>query len=514
MYMALHLPGSLSLQKSQKQVKHLPLFLCIGCIKEGQITRITSIPFRKLKEIMLRTTLATSMNELRATFPQNRLKGVFRSIGYLTIYSTVHFYTADDLAMLTMLDPSQGYVLENGSAGFGVEAYVYPSFVEGMVPMYRINECSIESPGHYFMCIREHEYKSALTNPAWCFDDEGLVAYVSPDGVLDPLAHRRPQANFGGADLGTGAYRGLNSLDLLMKGRGPDLGFAHYYNSFNFAEYPMGPGWSHNLDSYIIEEVVPIEDQASEKPNIYVKWGDGSGSAFQSTGTEAGEYKDLTGNHDLLTRIDDGVNYGYDLTKKDQTVYQYRRLSINPPPEVASFCSANPENVFCNKIVLLRISDWAGNTLTFEYDAAAAYLLAVRDDMGRRLELDYHVPSNLLKSITERVSGTEKRTVSFSYNTEDLLETFADANGEITRYSYYNEPATQRHQLLKTITYPMLNTVTIDYDQVTGKVTSVKDAASSARVRLITRRKRPMCRSLIRKTTSLIIDSTACCQAQ
>ena len=286
--------------------------------------------------------------------------------------SSTHFYTSDPIERDTRL--SQGYVLEGGG-GNGIEGYVFASALEGLSPLRRLHQTK-DTPYHYFMCIRDHEYLNAVVTHAgdWGFVDEGVVGYVSSDGLRDPLAHRRPQANFGGVDLGTGAYRGLNSLDLSMKGRGPDLSFAHYYNSFGFNDYPMGVGWSHSLDSYITEEAVTSTDRTSKNPGVITKWGDGSVSSFQSTGLNSTDYVDSTGNHDQLTRINDSINYGYNLTKNNQVTFEYRRLSVNPPPEVAAACTSNPDSAFCSKIVLLRIKDWTDNELAFEYDASAAAL--------------------------------------------------------------------------------------------------------------------------------------------
>ena len=183
-----------------------------------------------------------------------------------------HYYTTDSTERDAKL--SQGYQLENGSAGVGIEAYVYASPSEGLTPLYRLHQTK-DTVYHYFMCIREHEYLNAVVTHAsdWGFVEDGIAGYVSTDGLRDPLAHRRPQANFGGIDLGTGAYRGLNSIDLSMKGRGPDLSFAHYYNSFIFNHYPMGIGWSHSLDSYLTEEAVKSSNRTSRNPNVITKWG-------------------------------------------------------------------------------------------------------------------------------------------------------------------------------------------------------------------------------------------------
>ena len=268
------------------------------------------------------------------------------------------------------------------------------------------------------------------------------------------MVHSRPQANFGGVDLASGTYRGLNSLDLKMRGRGPDLSFSHYYNSFGFNRIPMGMGWNHNLCAYITEG---IDD------SVIVHWGNGTISRFE---LDSGIYIDKSGNHDQLESVDD-LNYGYNLKRKNQTIYKFRRFRAYP------FIDLDSEDL--EVIVLLIVEDWAGNTLTFDYQSETT----VSDSFGRSLVMSYNNTTRQLIQVTEKVSGVAERSISFTYNDDDLLTTYIDAEGGITRYTYFDEPTTLRHKLLKEITYPKGNMVEIDYDQATGQVNSIKDATGS-----------------------------------
>ena len=240
-----------------------------------------------------------------------------------------------------------------------------------------------------------------------------------------------------------------------MKGRGPSLAFAHYYNSFDFNWAPMGMGWSHSLCSSIIEVL--------DENKVYVFWGDGTMSEFTKTGSGDTDYQDESGNHDILTLVDDGMNYGYNLKKKDQTVFNYMRFNAYPYGN--------------DKIVLLEIKDWKGNKLTFDYQNVTT----ISDGKGRALKLTYYYPSGQLQKVEEVVNSVIKRSVLFTYDVNGLLETFVDANGRTTQYDYYYEPTTLRHNLLKSITYPKGNTIVIEYDDetITGRVTSIKDSNST-----------------------------------
>lgn len=368
-----------------------------------------------------------------------------------------HFYTSDSTEKDEMV--GDGYVYEN------TQGYIHDGSQAGMVSLHRLRQPS-GTPDHYCLMTSKKEYDNALSS-GYIEDHTNGIGYVIPEGVRDPILHSRPQANFGGVDLASGAYRGLNHHSFTMKGRGPSLSFRHYYNSFNFnPDYPMGMGWSHNLDVTLIED--PLG-------NVLIKWGNGAVSFFEKTGDGVSDYEDKTGNHDQLTFYDQsGGVRNFNLLRKDQTQFQFNGFSVSPPPGSDSEC------IYYSKIVLTKITDWAGNELIIENEASHGTPIEVRDSVGRKLTLEYYLSPRLLKEVTEYDGdGTEQRSIVFTYDSDDLLATYTDAEGGITRYAYYDEPETLRHKLLKSITYPKGNTVEIDYDQATGQVSSVKDATAT-----------------------------------
>ncbi len=349
-----------------------------------------------------------------------------------------HYYTSDANEKDILINTANGDYQYQGIVGF-----LNATTSDGLLPLeYARHSANTDN----FYTVSKLEYDNAVNS--YAFSPMGIVGYVSPSGLLEPEAHTRPQANFGGIDLGSGAYRGLNNLDLSMKGRGPSLSFAHYYNSFNFNQYPMGYGWNHNLNNSIIENI--------ETGDVLVIWGNGTASEFLKNGTS---YTDNSGNHDKLVLVDDG----YNLTRKNQTILRFRKIG----------------GEYSYKIVLLTVEDWKENILTYDYEAVDAFLLSVRDDMGRKIVLDYNTSDELIK-VKEQVNGTVKRSVSFTYNTDGLLETFTDALGKVTRYTYYAQEDARQY-LLKSIIYPEQNDVEIDYYD-SRQVSSVKtgdDPASS-----------------------------------
>jgi len=343
-----------------------------------------------------------------------------------------HFYTAQTQERDIKI--TEGYTLENAPG------FVYVTETEGLVPLFRLWE---EGTGHFFMGIGKHEYDNAINHPDWNFHDQGIVAYVSADGLRDAMTFQRPQGKINGVDLGSGAYRGLNSLDLSMKGKGPSLSFAHFYNSFQQSDFPMGQGWSHNLNGTAYEDKIG---------NVLVKLGNET-SFFMKT---SDGYKDTSHKHAILKKISDG----FSLKQKNQTVFKFTLH------DVKGSTSGQIE------YLISSITDWTDiNKLTFIYDDDSTKLFSVNDTMNRKLVFTYN-SSNLLSLVKEVVGNVDKRCVRFTYE-NGKLSTFTDARGEITSYAYHNSGVEKG--LIASITYPKGNIIEIGYDE-SMRATSIKTA--------------------------------------
>ncbi len=365
-----------------------------------------------------------------------------------------HYFTTSETGKNQKI--TEGYVLEGDT---GIIGYVYENPAQGLVPIHRLKQTS-DTPDHYFLCTSSIEYQAVIGS--------GYIDETSPDGMgyvqagmaRETLAHGRPQANVGGVDLGSGAFTGAFTTGLAMKGRGPDLNFSFYYNSCmsNYHPYPMGPGWKHTLEASIDVDI---------DGNVFVKWLNGSISYFEKTGDGVSDYIDQSGNHDQITRMASGNQY--DILRKDQTVYRYMKFNINPWPGSPFFDAIS-------RLLLVDITDWKGNTLTFDRAADYGVVMEVRDNLGRKLNFEYFSPDLQLKQVSEEVGGVTKRIISFTYNEDFTLKSFTDARGKTTNYNY------DVNGFLSGITYPELNTVTIGYDPDTRNAESVKvgnDPASS-----------------------------------
>ncbi|MBI5634638.1 MAG: DUF1566 domain-containing protein [Nitrospirae bacterium] len=336
-----------------------------------------------------------------------------------------HYYTTDSS------------VLPAGFAREGVTGYIYASPTEGMVPLYHAYK-ALDTDNFY--TVSKPEYTNAVNNLGYT-DANEITGYVS----LSQVANNRPQGNMMGVDLFSGSYQTGPIVDMKLEGAGPDLSFVRYYNSFSFSELPLSPGWSHNLYNYIDED----NDVAGI---VAVRWGDGTDSYFKNNGSNS--FTGLWGAFGTFER--DGVNDGYILTTKNQTRYVFRRLSVNN----------NPGQKFMPSMALSWIQDRYGNKLNFEYHPTSKLLTAVYKQLigstsNQRFDFLYDGSMRI-----SRVTDNLGRYVTFSYDaTSGNLSSAQDARGNATSYSYYtSSDSPENVRLLKSITYPELNTVTVAYD--------------------------------------------------
>jgi len=88
--------------------------------------------------------------------------------------------------------------------------------------------------------------------------------------------------------------------------------------------------------------------------------------------------------------------------------------------------------------------------------------------------LSYFQPERLLKKVQEIINDVPGRSVSFTYNSDGQLESFTDARGKTTTYSYVQDDNAVKGYLAS-ITYPEVNTVNIEYDAETKNVVSLQE---------------------------------------
>jgi RHS repeat-associated protein len=188
-----------------------------------------------------------------------------------------------------------------------------------------------------------------------------------------------------------GAYT-YQRTDLTVPGHGIDLVFSRTYNSNDTTLGPLGFGWSHSFNIYLVNISVS---------SLSVHYSDGKVLDYDNQfGTFQSRYP---GYYDLLTQNPDST---WTLQKPDQRKYQFN---------------------FSGK--LTAIQDKNGNQVSLTYDGSGK-LTQVTDTVGRVFNFTY---SN---SLVTSVSDPGGRTLQFGYDGSSNLTTFRDPNNNLFSYSY------------------------------------------------------------------------------
>lgn len=241
--------------------------------------------------------------------------------------------------------------------------------------------------------------------------------------------------------------------------RGFPLQFEHTYNSFLtelpnqiFATDPLGQGWSHNYNAYIIntDEVLDDYGHPLVEPCLIVFWPDGTIHVYDNENAPIHPKPITKGVYDELTRT---YSDQYTVKMKDQSVYTFTKI--------AGAADDSP-------YMLTRMEDRHGNATTLTYgigENGLPRLSTVSDDAGRDLVFTYHPNSNYLKKVVDPLS----RSVSFVIE-DDNLTAYVNAKGDST--FYYYDTLTHYNHLLDSIKLPKGNVITNTYEQ--RKLTSTK----------------------------------------
>jgi YD repeat-containing protein len=235
-----------------------------------------------------------------------------------------------------------------------------------------------------------------------------------------------------------------------------NLGFDHFYSSF-LAELPLGmypitplgKGWSHNYNSYIVLNEVENDDVYS------IVWPDGS----------IHHYNDDTDEY-LTKGIFDEVSFQDSkrtiiITHKDQSVHEYYKEDTS-------------EDIW----YLRRINDKYDNSIRIYYDDNVndnyQHITKVRAPSGKELIFRY---TSL--DLLEEIEDPAGRKINFEFSGTSpgwfyqypVLSSFTDAKRNETTYSY-TEPTFGSH-LLTRVKLPRGNVIYATYNK-DKKLTQVK----------------------------------------
>lgn len=250
------------------------------------------------------------------------------------------------------------------------------------------------------------------------------------------------------------------SFDIPCKGM--SMSFTHMYNS-KLTELPkqfmpvkpLGEGWSHNYNAYILEVPGWTEGPTTHPARVYAFWPDGGIHMFHKT---------------TLAALSEGV---YDvLTAPSSTTYQ-----IKSKNQVKyTFTKYTNSNVVGGAIwMLTEIRDRNSNKIAINYAIANNYprIDYVIDDASRKLQFNYQNGSNNIFYVADVAGG---RQVYFTFDGNNDLKTYKNARNHIATYTYYSD-ATRKH-LLQNITLPEGNIITNVYN-TNRKLTSTQKGTQS-----------------------------------
>jgi len=241
--------------------------------------------------------------------------------------------------------------------------------------------------------------------------------------------------------------------------RGFPLQFEHTYNSFLtelpnqiFATDPLGQGWSHNYNAYIIntDEVLDDYGHPLATPCLIIFWPDGTIHVYDNENAPVHPKPITKGVYDVVTHT---YSDQYSVKMKDQSVYTFTKI--------AGAADDSP-------YMMTRMEDRHGNATVLTYGIGQnglPRLSTVSDNAGRDLVFTYHPNTNYLKKVVDPLS----RSVSFVIE-DDNLTAYVNAKGDST--FYYYDTLTHYNHLLDSIKLPKGNVITNTYEQ--RKLTSTK----------------------------------------
>ncbi|WP_417237319.1 RHS repeat-associated core domain-containing protein [Bizionia paragorgiae] len=276
-------------------------------------------------------------------------------------------------------------------------------------------------------------------------DLEDIHNYFVP-GIYNPYN----LGNLKGLNQGVFNHYAKNSF--VIPDRKLNLNFSHFYSSSMielpegfFPIKPLGRGWSHNYNSYIMRE----ENVGSSNDDLfYIVWPDGTIQIYNDSENE------------YITKgvFDDFDNFGTDevtITKKNNVEYYFENLDDER-----------------NILYLRTITDHNGNEIFIKYENAeendTKRIEYVEAPSGKRLYFYYYNNTDYLEEIHDPLG----RTIQFTMNEYDSyrLDKFYDAKGNDTEYIYNsvtsNLPLSERYKvfILEEIKLPEGNRIRAEYD--------------------------------------------------
>lgn len=246
-----------------------------------------------------------------------------------------------------------------------------------------------------------------------------------------------------------GVFKHYAKNSFVIPDRKMSLNFSHFYSTSMveipqefYAIKPLGRGWSHTYNSYILREDNVGADQIDY---YYIIQPNGTIQIFninEDNYVTKGVY-DMFSENSSSTRI-------Y-ITKKNQVRYKYEKLDSSR----ALF-------------YLTEIRDPNGNEINIHYESAeendTKRIEEVEAPSGKKLTFKYEKDTDLIREIEDPIG----RSIEFEHsdlyqNYYTTLVHFEDAKGNDTTYQYYINNESEKY-LLRRIDLPRGNQIKAVYD--------------------------------------------------
>ena len=248
-----------------------------------------------------------------------------------------------------------------------------------------------------------------------------------------------------------GHFNNYGATSFMIPGINLPLQFSHSYSShltllpkpYRKIE-PLGEGWTHSYNSYIIKENGWTKEGASIDDNWVVFWPSGSIHLYDCAFMEP----QSIGVYDDMNMPDENTII---IKKLNQISFTYTKFTL-----------VSGEDIF----MLDEIRDRNDNRIDIVNELAIVPRIdKVIGTAGRILEFNYTGPGyNEIESIQD-ITGN--RTVYFDVDDDDNLINYTDPNGNTTSYGYTNpsDPSSNKlDHLLHSVTRPEGNTITNQYN--------------------------------------------------
>lgn len=290
-----------------------------------------------------------------------------------------------------------------------------------------------------------------------------------PPAIISPAVGLgvTPQSTFAGdpVNLVNGnLYH--NERDIAIKGRGGfPIVFERAYNSRDAKDGPLGYGWTHSLNHYLLfsddspDGASTAADSDSQVSSIV--WVDGSGSR-KSISTNSGATAFTTPNGFHFTVSREAGTSRFLITDKSGLKYIFENKTATVP--------ANDTAAWNGRARLVAVEDRHGNRLDLAYSGdqlatvtdslnrvlqvtySGSRISEIRDWTGRKWQYTYNGAGDLIEFKNPRAAAGKQSGVSYTYYTEadgkylgHMMKRYTLPRGNGMSFEYYINGRVFRH---------------------------------------------------------------------